>query len=113
VSVADSISGALQRFGRTMTLRRISKGPASVTINLDVEVKGTAKNYRTGELISQISEVDAEVTIANADIAAAQWPGPPKSGDKFIVDGKTKNIESVEPKYLGSEILVFVCRVRG
>lgn len=113
MSVAESIAGALQRFGRQMTLRRNQIGPGGVQIPLDVVVYGTPKNYAADELVGQLVQGDTEVTITNTEIAAAQWPGPPRANDKIIIDGKTRTIKGVEPKYLGTEILVYVCQVTG
>ncbi len=113
MSVSSSISGALQRFGRPMVLRRQTLGPGGLQVPLDVTVYGRAKNYDPAELIGGIAQGDSEITFTNAEIAAAQWPGPPRQNDKIVVDGKVRNVEGVEPKYLGSEVLVYVCRVRG
>lgn len=113
MSVADSISGALRRFGRQMTLRRNTATPGGASVPLDVLVYGRTKNYGPQELVGSIVQGDTEVTISNAEIAAAQWPGPPKKDDKFVFEGRIGNVQAVEPKYLGTEILVYVCQVRG
>lgn len=113
MSVADSISGALARFGRAMTLRRNTLAAGGVQIPLDVTVYGRTKNYQPNQLIGGVVQGDTEVTISNKEILAAQWPGPPKKGDIFQFDGRTAAVQAVEPKYLGTEILVYVCQVRG
>ena len=113
MTVADSIYGALQRFGRQMTLRRNALGPAGQTSPLDVIVYGTMKNYSPQDLVGSIVQGDSEVTFSNAEISARQWPGPPISGDKIIIDGNPRNIKAVEPKYLSTDILVYVCQVSG
>ena len=113
MSVADSISGALSRFGRAMTLRRNTLAAGNVHIPLDVTVYGRTKNYSPKDLIGGIVQGDTEVTISNKEIADAQWPGPPKKGDIFRFEGRNAVIQAVEPKYLGTEVLVFVCQVRG
>lgn len=112
MSVADSIFGALQRFGRPMTLRRLTLAGQTL-VPLDVEVFGRSKLYSPEHVIGTIIEGDTQITITNKEILAAQWPGPPRKGDKLVVDGLVRNIEAAEPKYLGTEILVFVCQVRG
>lgn len=112
MSVAGSISGALKRFGRPMTLRRLALGPGGEQVPLDVIVYGTPRGYAPVELVGGISENDTEVTISNTEIAEAQWPGPPRAGDRFLIDGRTGIVQAVESKYLGLDILVFVCRVR-
>lgn len=114
MTVADSISGALRRFGRPMVLRRLSKGPGALMVPLDVTVYGRSKNYAANELIGGIVAGDSEVTITNAEIAAAQWPGPPRKDDRIIIDGKPRTLSvNPEPKYLGTDVLVYVCRVTG
>lgn len=114
MSVAGSISGALRRFGRPMTLRRIAVGPAGTQIPLDVTVYGRTKGYAPAQLVGGLVEGDIEVTITNAEIAQAQWPGPPRMGDRMVIDGLTRTIFApVEAKHLGSEVLVYVCQVRG
>lgn len=113
MSVADSISSALQRFGRTMTLRRVTAGPAGTKIYLDVSVYGTIKGYRPQEMVGTYEQGDSVLTISNTEIAAAQWPGPPRSNDEFVVDGKVRRVKSVETKHLGTAVLVHVCQVAG
>jgi hypothetical protein len=113
VSVQDSIVGALQRFGRDMILRRVTLGPNSQQIPLDVVVKAVSKAVSDDKLIGSNVQYSFEITVTNSEIAAAQWPGPPRKNDKIVMDGKTRNVESVEPKHLANDVLVFVCRVTG
>jgi hypothetical protein len=100
-----------------MILRRNKLGgvsPSQVMIPLDVTVYGRTKNYAPDELVGGLTQGDTEVTITNAEIAAAQWPGPPITGDQMIIDGKVRRLKAnPEPEYLGSEILVYVCQVTG
>lgn len=110
MSVAESISGALRRFGRQMTLRRPQPSP---TPAIDVTVFGRTKGFASQPLAGELREGETEVTITNAEIAAASWPGPPRVNDIVVIDGKTRTVFAVEPKYLGSEVLVFVMKVRG
>lgn len=113
MSVAGSISNALLRFGRPMILRRTTLAAGSQLIPLDVTVYGTTKNYAADELIGGIIQGDTEVTFGNAEIEAAQWPGPPRTGDKVFPEEKQRSVISVESKYLGTDVLVHVCQVRG
>lgn len=113
MSVADSISGALARFGRAMTLRRNTQAANGVLIPSDVTVYGRTKEYQPNELIGGVVQGDTQVTISNKEITEAQWPGPPKKGDIFRFEGRNAAIQAVEPKYLGTEVLVYVCQVRG
>lgn len=116
MSVAGSISNALLRFGRQMTLRRqtlVAGAAPNNQVPLDVAVYGVTKNYAENEIIGTIIQGDTKVTITNTEIAAAQWPGPPKPGDKMVIDGKPRTVGAVEPKYLGTGILVYVMQVTG
>lgn len=113
MTVSDSIYGALVRFGRLMTLRRLTLGPAGQQVPFDVVVHGVAKNYTGDELVGTIVQGDSEVTITNEEITQAQWPGPPRNGDRVVVDGKVRTVMSTESKYLGNEVLVHVMQVRG
>ncbi len=99
-----------------MVLRRNKIGgvsPNQVTVPLDVTVYGRTKNFTANELGNGLIQGDTEITITNTEIAAAQWPGPPMTNDKFIVDGRERTVKSVEPKYLGPDVLVYVCQVTG
>lgn len=96
-----------------MVLRRLTLAAGAVQFPSDVTVYGVAKNFAPHELVGGIIQGDSQITVTNAEIEAAQWPGPPKTNDKIIVDGVTRNVQAVESKYLSDEILVHVCQVRG
>lgn len=113
MTVAESIYGALARFGRPMVLRRTTLAAGSTKIPLDVTVSGVTENYQPQELTDVIAQGDTKVTISNTEISARQWPGPPRRGDDMVIDGKVKAIQSVETKRLGTETLVHICQVRG
>ena len=115
MSISDKLASVLTRFGRPMTLRRNTLGPGGAQYPLDVTVYGVSRNYKPQELVANtgVSQGDTEVTLSNAEIAAAQWPGPPKKGDMLLFDSRPTVIQAVEPKNLGTELLVYVCQVRG
>ena len=112
MAAADSIAGALQKYGRPMTLRRKGAGPGGS--DFDVTVYGRSRNYRPEELVDGVMDGDVEITFATPDIIAAGWPAPPAVNDQMIIDGRLRTVQGEpEPKYLGTAILVYVCRVRG
>lgn len=113
MSVADSIYGALLRFGRPMTLRRIVKDREGRREQVEVTVRGVSKGMKTSALIGDQREGDTVVTITNQEIVSDEWPGPPRVNDQIVVDGRPRTIYAVEPKYLGETILVFEMQVRG
>lgn len=96
-----------------MILRRLTLAPAGQRVPLEVEVAGVIKDYKPTELAGTMVQGDSEVTITNTEISQRQWPGPPKTGDEIVVDGKVRTVRGVETKYLGSEKLVHVLQVRG
>jgi hypothetical protein len=113
MSVADSISAALLRFGRPMTLRRATLHPDNTTTNQDVTVYGHSTGYAPSSLVQDVTQGNTGVTISNKQIADAGWPGPPAKQDVLIFDGRRTVIQAVEPKYLGSTVLVYQLEVRG
>ena len=105
MSVATKIAKVMRKVGRPMELRRTGVP--------DVTVYGTTDGAVVSRLLGIITETGTHVIFSNAEIAAATWPGPPKKEDRIIVDGAPYKIAAVEPKYLGAEILVFVCQIVG
>jgi hypothetical protein len=105
VSVATSIANALVRFGRPMTLTR--PGGATVT------VYGTLDGSIAQKLGLNVAQNESVVVFSNSEIAAASWPGPPSKLDTMVIDTRKRTIQSVESKYLGTEVLVHVCRILG
>ena len=54
-----------------------------------------------------------EVAITNTEIAAAQWPGPPRNGDRCIIDGRTTTIQACDTRRLRNEVVLHLIQVRG
>ncbi|MCZ8310947.1 MAG: hypothetical protein O9320_08835 [Magnetospirillum sp.] len=107
---AAKIARALAVNGRPMVLKRRT---GTTTTTTDVTVNGVAQNYAPETLVGDILQGDAKVTISNAEIAAASWPGPPSRGDMIAIDSRTWSVRGVETKYLGSVVLAHVLHVRG
>lgn len=100
----------IAKAGRTLTLRRMVSGEP-----LDVPggVKGVVRNDAPQNFVGDIKQGDRWVKISNKEIRETNWPGPPIRGDKFVIDGRLNNVESVDPQYLGEDIASFVIQVRG
>ena len=113
MTVADSITSALRRFGRSMVLRRKTWNGNDVSEE-DVTIYGVTDGPLSFELTDGTDRVsDLKVTFANAQIAEAEWPGPPQKLDELIIDdGQPRTITAVETKYLGPQVLVFVANVQ-
>lgn len=110
MSAAEKIARALAVNGRPMLLKRRT---GTTTATTDVTVNGVAQAYAPENLAGDILQGDCKVTISNAEIASAAWPGPPKRGDQIEIDGRTWVLRGVETKYLGSVVLAHVLHVRG
>ena len=108
--LATRVEADITRLGRAMTLRRRSGTTNTFT---DVEVTGVPRAYKPGELLGGITQGDQRVTISNGEIAAADWPGPPRKGDVIVIDGHTWSLLGAEPRYLGSAVVAHVLWVRG
>jgi hypothetical protein len=112
MSVADSISAALLRFGRPMTLRRptLTNG---ILAYQDVTVFGHSKGNAPSSLVQSVTQGTTFVTISNKQIADSGWPGPPQNMDILLFDSRRTIVLSVEPKYLGTSVLVYELEVKG
>lgn len=99
------VARLVAKYGPTVTLRR---DPAT-----DVALKARVSGFAPDELVGEIKQGDRRVVIANAEIAAAAWPGPPKIGDRLIVSGKIFTIGAVDTRKLGDEIAGHWLTVKG
>ena len=53
------------------------------------------------------------MAISNAEIADAQWPGPPRANDRCVIDGRTTTIQACDTRRLRNEIVLHLIQVRG
>ncbi len=115
MSPSESFAAAARTRGQPVVLRRFSLGPGNTRVPLDVTVYGFTRSYQPQELVNGggVSQGDTEVNIETAEIAAAQWPAPPKKGDVMVFDGRNAVIQAVDPKKAGAEVFSYVCQVRG
>lgn len=110
MSAAAKIAKALAKNGRAMTLARlVGTGPSTISVT----VYGVAQAFSPEQLQADLLQGDQRVTLSNAEIAAAAWPGPPARGDRIEIDGRSWNVRGCETKYLGAVPLAHVLHVRG
>lgn len=110
MSVA-AIEAAIDQHGQTVKLRRITGVTRQAFF--DVTCKAVVRNFQPAELQGEVIQGDREARMSNREIDARQWPGPPAKGDKFYLDGKWINIESVETRRLGEDVALHLLRLRG
>lgn len=105
---ADRFAAVLRRDGRPMALKRRNGLGGAFT---ECTVHGKARFYKPEELVNGVVQGDRRIRIAQTDITAAGWPGPPKAGNTDFLDGGT--VQGVEKLYDGAELVGFVVWVRG
>lgn len=71
------------------------------------------RDYRADELVGAIQQGDRQVQMSNVEIAAANWPAPPKRMDVVMIDGKRTTVQSAETVKLRGKIAKYVVQVRG
>ncbi len=108
---------ALAKAGADATLRRIG-GTAPSTTNYDVTVRVRIDSPSIEELLAGIAMSVSNVIMSPSEIAAASWPASadgslPRRNDRLIIDGRTRVIEQVDPKYIGGELVRIELKVSG
>lgn len=100
----SGIPASVRRFvlqhGQPLTLHRIATGTAPVSVSLT----GVVRGYQRQELAGNLIQGDRRVIITNHEIAAAEWPGPPRKGDQVEIDGAPTTVQSCNTQYLGATI---------
>jgi hypothetical protein len=85
----------LDEVGETVSLRRYTGAGASRP-SFDATVKARVTEFAPHELVGGITQGDRKLIVLAQDLFDAQWPVPPKKGDKAIVRGRELNIEGVD-----------------
>lgn len=97
--------------GRPMTLRR--QTAASPVTFTDVSVRAASAMYQPDQITEGLKQGDRKLSILNDEIAAAGWPGPPRTGDKVLVDSTTLNVLGSVALYDGTALVGHRMSVRG
>lgn len=96
----------IAKYGRAMVLKRRVGTTSAFT---ECTVNGAGQQYSPDQLVGGITQGDRRIRIAQSDIDAASWPGPPRKGD--FLDGAA--VQGVEPLYWGDDLVGFQVWVRG
>lgn len=115
---------SLQEDGEDIVLRRVV-GTTNRVFN-DVTCRAFVRGYAPNELIAGITQQDSKVILSPTQINRAQWPGgqPPNTpgdpripsknrGDKAIIAGKERTIESATGIPIDGELVRIEMRVLG
>lgn len=120
-----SLDAHLAARGTDITLRRVT-GSAPSTVNHDITVRAAVRSYSPEELVGDIKQTDSQVIMSPTQILAAGWPGTgevpsatvadptlPRRLDRVVIAGRVRNIEVVDPIYVGNELVRLELRVLG
>ena len=121
----DALDRALPRAGEDVILRRAVGAQNQVFI--DVRCKALVRSPTTQELVAGFKQTDSVVILSPTEIRRAQWPGgqPPgtvhpelprgggASGDKVRLQGRFRNVESVNPIFVAGELVRIELKVLG
>jgi hypothetical protein len=100
--------------GETVSIRRYT-GTGANRPRFDAEVTARVTEYEPSELVGTIVQGDRKVIVLAEDLFTAQFPIPPKKGDKVVVRGKELNIEAPDDntRRIQGEIIAYEIQVRG
>jgi len=107
----ERIAALISQFGQPVTLQRMTG--TTTQVRHEVVCQAIVRGYEPVELIGGITQGDRQVAISNAEIADAQWPGPPRVGDRCVIDGRTTTIQDCDIRRLRNEIVLHLIQVRG
>jgi hypothetical protein len=104
----------LAKIGRPMTLRRQTSTATIPPTYADVTVQGHLVAAKPDDVQGEVMQGDARVAILNDEIAATDWPGPPRKHDLVLVDGETWVVHGPPAGvYDGATLIGFMLHVRG
>lgn len=117
-----ALDRAVARTGETIILRRTTGTNPQTWI--DVELMAVVRGYKPVELVGGLAQTDAFVALSPTDINRAQWPGGqspsatgdarvPRKGDRVVMQGRARNVETVAPIYVRGELVRVEMRVIG
>lgn len=103
-----ALDRALAADGNDVTLQRLVNGSL-----VKVAVRAALAGYEPHQLVGNVKQGDRKVVISNTEIANANWPGPPRSGDQIVIDGRAWAVQGCDPISLGGEYVRHNIQIRG
>jgi hypothetical protein len=125
ISDRAALDRDLAKVGEWIILRRVTG--TSNPVPFDVRLKALVRGYRPEQLLSGIQAIDSLVIISPTELFNSQWPGGqvaasppfnpaaliPKKGDRAIIQGRMRTVETAGAIYVGDEIVRIEMRVLG
>jgi len=105
---------AMDTAGQWIAIRRYT-GAGEDRPWFEAPARARIVGYDPDELVGNIQQGDRRVILLYEDMIAAQFPVPPRRGDKAVVGGRELNVESVDDekrRFMG-ELMAYELQVRG
>jgi hypothetical protein len=98
--------------GETVTLRRVT-GP-STFVSVKVKAKMSTFVRQRDVEPGAVKQFYQQFIISNREIAARQWPGPPRRGDQIVTSERAiSTVQSCDVQKVGDVIALFVLQTTG
>lgn len=107
-----ALDRALKAGGGSISLQRLASPGNTVTASANCPA--IVRGYRADELTGGIQQGWSEAIISPASLSIFLGPTVlPAKGDRAVIGGKTRIIESVEPIELAGAVVKIVITVKG
>lgn len=117
MAITDRLQRRLARDGEEVLLRRATAAPPAqgtgapqrwqdwgweaAGSHAEVTCKGLLSAGTPVQLKAEVWQVQRQLILGQAEIAAAAWPGPPRSGDQVqLADGSTHAVTACDTRSL-------------
>lgn len=123
---------SLAEDGEWIELQRLT---GTLLIPVKVRCRASVRNYDAKELVGGLTQDMSEVIMSPSEIIRAGWPGPdievrnaagvvtapfsqqdrrvPRTNDKAVIKGKTRNVQIAKPKYIDDGLVRITMTVSG
>lgn len=112
-------SSARVNYGRALrdsvTLKRLTGTGANQTAIIAEDVRAKIMTYAPQEISGRILAGDLKVLVLAQDLDDANWPAPPRTGDKLIGGGKLYTVQDCDAssRKVDQTVIAYEVQVRG
>jgi hypothetical protein len=107
------LDGQLALHGETVTLRRYTAPTGNPRPKIDVTARALVRVISNPQLVGEVSQDETHISLSPTAVTAAAWPLPVQSGDKIVVQGIERNIDTPKPILLNDTLVRINLVVRG
>ena len=99
-------SNLLLRYGRTITIKRLSE-------HLEVNVRATSREFKPANLVGQVQQATRIYIVASSSFVDQEISEPRRLDRLIDSDGQVYTVESVQPVHFRDEIVQYRITVNG